>query len=372
MKKIKLILFPIGSHDTAGNKRLNILSKYLHKNHEVEVYTIQLRTPSKVYSKFNPLFYILYFTYSFINIFYVIHILVKQKKSGAANFLYFYEGNNIRLHRIIIAKLLRYKILIDLVENPNSMSYVKSIIQKIKTFYFLLFYKNIPLYANGLVVVSKYLKSKTETDFKNRIPVYHLPVSFDPDDFNAQLIPKNVPTIFYGGSYGNNYDFDSLFISFNEVVKDFPALQLCLSGKVDASVKEIINKYIQKQENIVYLGFLDEAVYYQTICSMDILCMPRNNTIQANAGFPFKLAEYLATGNAVIASRVSDIAEYLTDNDAFIYEAGDYKKMESIIRDILKNNEAVRFMGDNGKKKAEIYFGAGNVTAQFYDYLVRL
>jgi hypothetical protein len=43
-----------------------------------------------------------------------------------------------------------------------------------------------------------------------------------------------------------------------------------------------------------------------------------------------------------------------------------------MIRNILKDKTAVKFIGDNGKKKAELFFGANTVTAQFYNYLTKL
>jgi glycosyltransferase involved in cell wall biosynthesis len=372
MKTIKIILFPIGDFDTAGNKRLKNLEKYLMKQEGVEVYILKLLAGKSNQSKRNPLFYLSLFLYLFINIFYVSGVLIKQKKKGAINFLYFYEGYNLRFYRIIIAKLAGYKILIDLVENPHSMSYVKSITQKLKLFYFHFFYKAIPYYVTGLVVVSKFLQNLVKKDFTKDIPVFHLPVSFDPDDFNAAVKPYRHPAIFYGGSYGNNYDFDSLFKAFNNIVKEHPSATLYLSGKADESIKQMVKSKIEKNCNVEFLGFLDEELYYTTICNMDILCMPRNNSIQANAGFPFKLAEYLATGKPVIASRVSDVADYITDADAYIYEPGEYKEIEGIINKILSNPQQAGITGNNGKQKAVKYFSAGTATQQFYQYLLTL
>lgn len=45
--------------------------------------------------------------------------------------------------------------------------------------------------------------------------------------------------------------------------------------------------------------------------------MCRNLSEYANASFPFNLGEYLAIGNPVIATKVSDIEMCLTDEDAY-------------------------------------------------------
>jgi glycosyltransferase involved in cell wall biosynthesis len=137
-------------------------------------------------------------------------------------------------------------------------------------------------------------------------------------------------------------------------------------------MKKKIMESIVNKNNVIFLGFLDEDVYFKTICSMSILCMPRNNTIQANAGFPFKLAEYFASGKPVITSRSSDVSAYVDDGDAFIYEPGDALKIESLIRQVLNDYEAALEVGSNGKLKAQKYFDSQNVAKEFYNFLINL
>jgi glycosyltransferase involved in cell wall biosynthesis len=371
MKKLKIIFFPIGEHDTAGNKRLKNLAKYLYITGNSDVYFLYPYS-DKLKRKSGSIFYLLKFVFLIIDLFRVLYILVRERRKRYLNFLYFYEGRHIMLHRIIAAKILGYKILIDLTENPNPLSYTKSKTQKARAIYFLCLYKIIPYYASGIVVVTKYLKNKIEKDFNYKVPVFLLTVTFDSDDFKVLSQPSDYPTIFYGGSYGNNYDFDSLFKAFNNIVPEFPKLKLVLSGKIGDDMLKQIKQQIVHKENLIFLGFLLEDQYYETICSMDILCMPRNNSIHANAGFPFKLAEYLATGKPVITSRVSDVSDYITDNDAFIYDPFDFKKLESFIRFILNNPDESLVVGKNGKLKAHKCFDAVNSSHDFYKFIANL
>jgi len=371
MDRLKLIFFPIGKHDTAGNKRLRNLAKYLGKIENVKIYffnpsDVKSERLSRVISGLYKIFL------KFIDLFRILFIIIREREKGSQNLLYFYEGRHLLFHRIILAKLLGYKILIDIVENPNSLKYSKSIAQSIRTFYFLFLYRIFPFYASGLTVVSNLLYTKIKNDFKGRIPVFLLAVSFDHDDFDLEVKEYPYPTIFYGGSYGSNYDFDSLFQAFNKVNREFPQLRLCLSGNIEERMKKKIMESIVNKNNVIFLGFLDEDVYFKTICSMSILCMPRNNTIQANAGFPFKLAEYFASGKPVITSRSSDVSAYVDDGDAFIYEPGDALKIESLIRQVLNDYEAALEVGSNGKLKAQKYFDSQNVAKEFYNFLINL
>lgn len=41
--------------------------------------------------------------------------------------------------------------------------------------------------------------------------------------------------------------------------------------------------------------------------------MTRTNSRFANYGFPFKLSEYLATGNILLATNVGDVCQYVQD-----------------------------------------------------------
>ncbi len=54
----------------------------------------------------------------------------------------------------------------------------------------------------------------------------------------------------------------------------------------------------------------------------DVLCMCRKESGFANAGFPFKLGEYLATGNPVICTKVSDVEYYLDNEDVYLIDPG--------------------------------------------------
>jgi glycosyltransferase involved in cell wall biosynthesis len=372
LKKFKIIIFPIGEHDVAGNKRLSNLTSYLGLSNEIDIKILKIYNERAKNIKSTIVKTIIKLLFSFINFFQVIYILINEKKTGFINVVYFYEGNHIFLHRIAISKLLGYKIFIDLVENPNCLSYVKSYTQRVRTIYFLFIYRFIPYFADGIIVVSRYLKHMIENDFNNRVPVFLMSVSYDPINFSNANFDYPFPSIFYGGSYGSNYDFESLFKAFNLAVEKFPKLTLYLSGKLDRRTVEMIKANISKKENIVILGYLNEEDYFKVICGMNILCMPRNNSIQANAGFPFKLAEYLATGRPVITSKVSDVADYVTENDAFIYEPGDYLKIEFFIRQILSRYEESLVIGNNGKEKAEFFFNSRKLASDFHSFILSL
>jgi glycosyltransferase involved in cell wall biosynthesis len=372
MKSYNIIIFPIGGHDLAGNKRLSNLKDYLGAIDNTNVKIVKIKNERTYNSNSSLVNLISKFLFSLFRYFWVIWLIFHERKRGYINVLYFYEGNNFLVHRILLAKLLGYKILLDLVENPDCVSYVKSFTQKLRSTYFLILYRFLPYISDGIIVVSKYLENKIILDFNNKISVFHMPVSYNPDNFKGE--PYDFPqfSIFYGGSYGENYDFNSLINAFNNLGKEYPGLKLYLSGNIHSSKLEIIRNMIVKKDNLVYLGYLKEDEYFKVICGIDILCMPRNNSIQSNSGFPFKLAEYLATGKPVITSNISDVLYYLSENDAYIYEPGDSMKIELHLRQIFSDYEKALMIGKNGMKKAEMFFNSRKLALNFHNFLVGL
>jgi len=271
MRSYKIIIFPIGEHDIAGNKRLSNLKTYLSTIDNTSVKIVKIKKERSNNSNSVLIKYLLRFIFIFFDNCRVIFILFQERERNHINILYFYEGNHLLIHRILLSKILGYKILIDLVENPDCVSYVKSFTQKIRSAYFLFLYRFLPFITDGVVVVSRYLENKVAGDFKGKIPVLHMSVSYDPENFNSEANVYNQFGIFYGGSYGDNYDFDSLISAFNSIGKDFPGTKLYLSGNILASKLESIRNKISNKEDLIYLGYLSEEEYYKVICGMDIV-----------------------------------------------------------------------------------------------------
>ena len=85
--------------------------------------------------------------------------------------------------------------------------------------------------------------------------------------------------------------------------------------------------------------------------------MTRINSGFANAGFPYKLGEYLATGNVVIATKVSDVENYLENyKDAILIEPNDKDQLRIAMKFCIENEEQSIQIGKNGQLKCEKYF----------------
>jgi glycosyltransferase involved in cell wall biosynthesis len=372
MEKLNIVFFSLGSHDLAGNKRLKNLSKYIVQDNGVESRIIGPRWDySKIFKLKGLRFFLFKIFYYAGNLLWFPIQIASNRKRGCKNILYFYEMENVFLHRLLLTKLFGYRIFVDIVENPNVFSRNASHFRKIRIFYSGLIYKHFfNFFISGVIVVSKFLEGKVKKDLKGKIQVFLLPVSFDPADFSFSGRGLDHVAVFYGGSFGENFDFTTFFKALATVMKENQNLKLYLTGRSEDQIIDVIKKHIPFDGRVVFLGYLPDKEYFNTICSMDIFCLPRNNSIEANSGFPFKLAEYLATGKPVIISKVSDVADYLTKDDAYIYETVNQKDLEGCFNKVLANPEMARKVGNNGKQKAEIFFNSVN-QASFFTHFIR-
>ena len=157
-----------------------------------------------------------------------------------------------------------------------------------------------------------------------------------------------------------------LLKAFEIACKRFQNLRLILTGKPQfQSDFDILNEYLTLNDKISYLGFLDTDSYYRTLNTADIFCMTRNNSAFANAGFPFKLGEFLASGKAVIATNVGDVGSYLKNKEnALLIMPESVDEIVSAIEFFIENPLVTKVMGENARLTAEKYFDSNKLSKQ--------
>ena len=155
--------------------------------------------------------------------------------------------------------------------------------------------------------------------------------------------------------------------AFDEVSKKDNGIQLILTGAapIKTDLEEIRTKIDQvtAKDRIKFMGFLKTEDYYSLLNNCDIFCMTRINSIYANAGFPFKLGEFLAAGKAVIATKVGDVPNYLFNNvNALLINPDSVEELSEAIMLIINNPEKIRSLGPEARKTAETYFDSEKVS----------
>jgi glycosyltransferase involved in cell wall biosynthesis len=295
----------------------------------------------------------------------------KCKKKGSKNILYHYNYPDIKsICFILYAKLKGYKVIFDVIEDNSYQSHVGFVNKlRIKTSVFL--FKYIRFFADGMIGISEHLYQLVKTVTKNKIPCYLIPITVNLKYFtngNGTAAAKNTMQIFYGGSFGQKDGLEYLIKAFDKVSAQHPAAELVFTGVGHKIDMDRINMHIENAANknkINYKGFLGTDEYYSLLKGCDIFCMTRVNSKFANAGFPFKLGEFLASGKAVVATNVGDVSNYLfNDVNAMVISPDSVDEIAEALDILINNPEKRKSLGIEARKTAEQFFDSDKVGMQ--------
>lgn len=317
--------------------------------------------------------------YSLKNIFSVVRYFIQAnrflKKSFSEeyqNVLYCYGYPSIQNWLILQkARKLGYKICFDVVEKLTALDMSKaSLKSKIKHKTSLYLLNKIPEVGNICFAISNTLMNFCNDVCKGEILVAFLPISVNEKKVisfkNTETTKEESIKVFYGGSFGLKDGIPLLIEGFSKAAEKNENIELLLTGKVSKQMKDqlpiLINSSIVK-DKIHYLGCLSSDDFYKTMVNTDILCMLRVDSDYANAGFPFKLGEYLASGNAVIATRTSDVEQYLVhDQNAFLINPNAVDEITDAILQLAQNRQRRERLGESGKLVVKSYFSMLDVS----------
>ena len=102
----------------------------------------------------------------------------------------------------------------------------------------------------------------------------------------------------------------------------------------------------------------------------DILCMTRTNSRFANFGFPFKLSEYLSTGNILLATNVGDVGLYVQDKvSALVVEPENPSEIAKAIKYVDTHHEESLKIAHSGHEIMKERFSVENIGKIFIGYL---
>lgn len=225
--------------------------------------------------------------------------------------------------------------------------------------------------CNGSFVISESLWKQNENKYP-RMPLELLPNSTPILRQQKKTSFNEIPTILYAGTYASKDGVEYLIKAFLKVVKDGYKCKLILTGRgIDRDMKVL--DLIKDNPNAKYLGRVSESKLNEILLQSDILTMTRVNSIFANYGFPFKLSEYLSTGNVVIASKVSDVGKYLTHmENAYLVEPESIDQIADGIEFLISHQSKALEIGENGLNVAINSFGIDSIGRKFVDFLNRI
>ena len=340
----------------AASKRIRLFAEYLALNNNVSVVICGKNNGNNVnegtregvkwqFKKFRRLEY-------FLNIYKIYFLLKRNYVTNNNNIIMHYDGIGLTNFMFaIIGRKLGYKIFTDIVEDYDFTEEKESFLRKSLLRVNVFFDKRLTRYADGIIVISTTLLNKYLALKFNQKFIQIVPISAENLDLNLVKIKNDIFTFVYSGSYGKKDGVKLLIEAFNEVDVKHENIQLILSGKINKAMEILI----KSSRNIHYVGLVPDVEFYQFLVNADILLMTRINSKYANAGFPFKLGEYLASGNPVIATDVSDIGYYLENmEEVIMIEPSNKNSLVKAMNFVLENE--TDFIGLNGKRKCNVCF----------------
>jgi len=298
-----------------------------------------------------------------------IRFIKAHYKKDATNIVYNYQHPDIRNFLFLLyAKYKGFKIVLDIVEDKKHED-VKTLNDKIRRILSLFFMKLLPYYSDAIFVISNHLLKELKGELGSRVPIYLLPISVDfknIDNSNKGNKEVGLIKIFYGGSFGAKDGLNFLIEAIEILKKSSYNFKLVMSGKTDPNQLEKFFSTIKSPELIDYRGFLSFSEYFKLLGSVDICCMTRNNSAFANAGFPFKLGEFLAAGKLIVASRIGDVDKYLTHKEnAYLVKPECTEEIVAGLQYYMDDLEILsETIGGRARGIAEKYFNA-EVSSKF-------
>lgn len=291
-----------------------------------------------------------------------IKFLRSSKSNSKKNIIYNYQYPDIKnIIFLLYARFIGYKIILDIVEDNRYYTKFHSKLNRFKIISSIFFLKLLPFIAHTVLAISDHLYNLMLPLCKGKVPVYLIPITVDLSRFEKKpyCVPNNFK-IFYGGSFGEKDGLEYLIKAFDEVCLKFGNVELILTGRASDADYEKLHHYIENspsKDKILFKGFLETDDYYEVLNQCDIFCMTRVNSKFANAGFPFKLGEFLSSSKAVIATNVGDIPKYLTNHkNALIVNPGSVEELVKSLCYILENPEKISSLGQQARKVAELNF----------------
>ena len=243
-----------------------------------------------------------------------------------------------------------------------------------------------PKFASGLIVISNNLKTFYKKSLpENKILINPILVSdniFKTIDRNEyEIVKQNLEKTYagkqilvYSGTFGEKDGLYYLIEAFAEVVKTYPDSVFIMTGKgFGDDLMNKIKKHIKDhgvEDKVKMVGFVSavELLCYNTMANVLFVC--RSNSPYANHGFPWKLGEYCMTEKPIIATRVSDIADYFVDNESlFIVEPNNSKAIAEKTKYIFEHYDRALEVGKKSKAVALKIFNYFEKATEVADFI---
>ena len=234
---------------------------------------------------------------------------------------------------------------------------------------------------DGVIVISDFLEKHMKQYMNRNARMVRIPILVNADDFSPTACgtsPLKPPYVAYCGFLNETKDgVMTLMKSFAMIQHEFPELTLALIG--DSYVKSQVPLFRSFAEE---LGIKDRVVFTGTVarkdlppylCGATLLALARPSSLQADAGFPSKVGEYLATGKPVVLTRTGELHLYLEDGkSAYFVAPNDHVAFADRLRQALADPDEAEQVGRRGLEVAQKYFDYRSNGKRLFEFIQSL
>jgi glycosyltransferase involved in cell wall biosynthesis len=309
----------------------------------------------------------------YIKAFTLVRKINREDKILAVN-LYTYNIQT-ELFVYILGRLLRTKIIFDRCEHPMQLFKTNLFGQ---TFGKLKTGLQTKLY-DGMFCISYYLIDFYKKRGFDEDKLFLVPSTVDTERFSSDFSTRfPYEYIIYCGSLTILKDGVNILVeSFKSISDKYPEINLVLIGKGDSIKDEILIKELVAKldlnTRVVFLGQLPRTEVPAYLCNAKILALARPESKIADAGFPSKLTEYLATGKPVVVTAVGEIPVYLKDSQhAFLAIPGSVDSFSEKLDFALSNYEFAQSVGRKGRELTSTIFNYNFQSKRMIEFIYSL
>jgi len=208
--------------------------------------------------------------------------------------------------------------------------------------------------AQHLIAISPYVTRYFNGKLKPDIQIYYLPNAIDERFFNQEKYADEKIILFAGRVLPRKRVFD-LVQAFAQVIQQIPTARLHIAGEImsEPAYVDTIKKWVHVNnldEQIIFTGPLseEEIIHEFAICSM--LVLP-----SAQETAPMVIAQAMASGKPVVATRVGGVAEMVGEDSerGLLVDVGSIEGLALAMTRLLVEPGLKEKMEKNGRRFAQ-------------------
>jgi glycosyltransferase involved in cell wall biosynthesis len=232
--------------------------------------------------------------------------------------------------------------------------------------------------CNKFVCVSSYLEAKAK-HYNKAANVLKLPAlaDFSNKKLNSSNIYSNKDDelrFLYCGNVGYSEVIFAIIEAYEKVCMLNKGIKLSLILILHGSSIELnkIADYISSSKYLIEIKtFLSEINLYKEYFQASVLLAPLRLTVQDEARFPQKIAEYTVLGKPIITTNVGDIKQYFkSEKSAFFLNNFSVDELMKAMNFFLDNKQNLEEIGHRSNLVGKQYFNYKQYIYDFGDFVI--